>query len=205
MPGSIPTSLTTSSNASLIPLALIRMLYIGRASNSLDHPYDDFHMAVVTQVDMNLSILFACFIFLKPFMDGLQTGLLASDIHILDPKKSHSTGSGSAGFAMGSWSKMKRYGPSKNGVDLGPHRRLGTQETLEDHTIVTIDQPEQVHHRPDVRDEIESERTSERGAKDAIKKTTVIAQHYETRPDQSVGSGRTREKSKDDVEMYVVC
>lgn len=181
------------------------MLYIGRASNSLDHPYDDFHTAVVTQVDMNLSILFACFIFLKPFMDGLQTGLLASDIHILDPKKSHSTGSGSAAFAMGSWSKHKRSGPSKNGVDLGPHRRLGTQETLEDHTIVTIDQPEQAHHRPDVRDEIEFERTSERGAKDAIKKTTVIAQHYETRPDQTVGGGRKKEKSKDDIGMFAVC
>ena len=192
----------------MIPLALIRMLYIGRASNSLDHPYDDLHMAVVTQVDMNLSILFACFIFLKPFMDGLQTGLLASDIHILDPKKSHSTGSGSAGgFAMGSWSKIKRSGPSKNGVDLGPHRRLGTQETLEDHTIVTIDQPEQVHRRPDVRGKMESERTSERGAKDAIKKTTVIAQHYESRPDQTVGvgaGGRKNEKSKDDIEMFSV-
>lgn len=180
------------------------MLYIGRASDSLDHPYDDFHMAVVTQVDMNLSIVFACFIFLKPFMDGLQTGLLASDIHILDPKKSHSTGSGSAGFAMGSWSKNKRSGPSKNGVDLGPHRRLGTQETLEDHTIVTIDQPGQVHHRPDVVDEIEFDRTSARGRKDAIKKTTVIAQHYETRPDESIGSGSKRGKSKDDVEMYAV-
>lgn len=138
-------------------------------------------------------------------MDGLQTGLLASDIHILDPKKSHSTGSGSAGFAMGSWSKNKRSGPSKNGVDLGPHRRLGTQETLEDHTIVTIDQPEQVHHLPDLKPEIESERISERGAKDAIKKTTVIAQHYETRPDKDIGSGRKREKRKDDVEMFVVC
>lgn len=192
-------------HVSLIPLAVIRMLYIGRASNSPDHPYDDFHMAVVTQVDMNLSILFACFIFLKPFMDGLQTGLLASDIHILDPKKSHSTGSGSAGFAMGSWSKNKRSGPSKNGVDLGPHRRLGTQETLEDHTIVTIDQPEQVHHRPDVRDERESERTSERAAKDAIKKTTVIAQHYESRPNQTVGGGRKKEKSKDDIERFADC
>lgn len=128
-------------------------------------------------------------------MDGLQTGLLASNIHILDPKKSHSTGSGSAGFAMGSWSKNKRSGPSKNGFDLGPHRRLGTQETLEDHTIVTIDQPEQVYRRPDVKEEIESERISERGAKDAIKKTTVIAQHYESRPDQTVGGGRKKEKS----------
>lgn len=127
---------------------------------------------------------------------------LASDIHILDPKKFHSTGSGSAGFAMGSWSKNRRSGPGKSGVDLGPYRRLGTQDTLEDHTIVTIDQPEQVNHRPDVRNEIES--ASERGAKDAIKKTTVIAQHYETSLDQSIGSGRKREKSKDDIEMFVV-
>lgn len=109
---------------------------------------------------------------------------------------------------MGSWSKIKRSGPSKNGVDLGPHRRLGTQETLEDHTIVTIDQPEQVYRRPDVRGKMESERTiSERGAKDAIKKTTVIAQHYERRPDQTVGAGaggRKKEKGKDDIEMFSV-
>lgn len=103
---------------------------------------------------------------------------------------------------MGSWSKNRRSGPGKSGVDLGPYRRLGTQDTLEDHTIVTIDQPEQVNHRPDVRNEIES--ASERGAKDAIKKTTVIAQHYETSLDQSIGSGRKREKSKDDIEMFVV-
>lgn len=67
---------------------------------------------------------------------------------------------------------------------------------------MTIDQPEQVNHWPVVRDEIES--ASERGAKDAIKKTTVIAQHYETRLDQSTGSGGKREKSKDDIEMFVV-
>lgn len=133
-------------------------------------------------------------------MDGLQTGLLASDIHILDPKKFRSTGSGSAGFAMGSWSENKRSRPSKDGVDLGLYRRLGTQETLD--TIVMIDQSEQVNHRPDVRDEIES--ISERGAENAIKKTTVIAQQYETRPDQSIGSGRKREKSKDYIEMFVV-
>lgn len=74
----------------LIPLAVLRLV----------------------QVDMNLSIVFACFIFLKPFMDGLQTGLLASDIQILSLKKS----SGNGSFGLGTWSKKNRKSP-QDGID----------------------------------------------------------------------------------------
>lgn len=116
---------------------------------------------------MNLSIVFACFIFLKPFMDGLQTGLLASDIQILSLKKSSANGS----FGLGTWSKKNRKS-QQDDIDLGPHERLDTQESLKQ---VVFQTSETKRHG------LDSIHTSDGSTKDAIKKTTVIAQHYEPR------------------------
>lgn len=143
----------------MIPLAILRLVYIKSSSKSADHTFDDLHTVLLTQVDMNLSIIFACFIFLKPFMDGLQTGLLASDIQILSSKKS----SGNGSFGLGTWSKKNR----QNGVHLGYHERLDTQESLKQIAIETK------------RHDLGAIRTSDGSIKDTIKKTTVIAQHYE--------------------------
>ena len=151
----------------MIPLAVLRLVYVKSASNSEDHPFDDLQTVLLTQVDMNLSIVFACFIFLKPFMDGLQTGLLASDIQILSLKKS----SGNGSFGLGTWSKKNRKSP-QDGIDLGPHERLDTQESLKQVVI---------HTSETKRHDLDSIHTSEGSTKDAIKKTTVIAQHYEPR------------------------
>ncbi|MCJ1426539.1 hypothetical protein MMC29_004442 [Sticta canariensis] len=146
----------------LIPLAILRIIYIKSASNSGNHTYDDLQTVLLTQIDMNLSITFACFIFLKPFIDGLQTGLLASDIQILSSKKN----SGHGSFGLGTWSKEKRKSP-ENGVHLGPHERLDTQESLKQ--VVSKVSGNNQHELMDGL------------TKDAIKKTTVIAQHYEPR------------------------
>lgn len=95
-------------------------------------------------------------------MDGLQTGLLASDIQILSSKKN----SGNGSFGLGTWSKKNRKSGGDGDLDLGPHERLDTQESLKQ---VVVKVTENKQH------ELIDEST-----KDTIKKTTVIAQHYET-------------------------
>ena len=151
----------------LIPLAILRLAYIKSASSSVNRTFDDLQTVLLTQVDMNMNIIFACFIFLKPFMDGLQTGLLASDIQILSSKKTNGSGT----FGLGTWSKKNRKSP-KDRVHLGPHERLDTQESLKQIDINTSETK---------RYDIESKHTSDGLAKDMIKKTTVIAHHYEPR------------------------
>ena len=95
-------------------------------------------------------------------MDGLQTGLLASDIQILSLKKN----SGNGSFGLGSWSKKNRKS-AENGVHLGPHERLDTPESLKQ-VIIKVSEDKQ-------RELIDG------STKDAIQKTTVIAQHFEPR------------------------
>ncbi|MCJ1462539.1 hypothetical protein MMC07_001141 [Pseudocyphellaria aurata] len=150
--------------ALLIPLAVLRLVYIKSASRSRDQTFDDVQTTLLTQVDMNMSIIFACFIFLKPFMDGLQTGLLASDIQILSSKKSSRNGT----FGLGTWSRKNR----KDEMDLGIHERLDTQESIKQVVVKTSEITGNGH---------ESMRTGDGSAKDTIKKTTDIVQHFEPR------------------------
>lgn len=42
---------------------------------------DDFPVAMATTIHVNLSIIVTCIPFIKPVMDSLQTGILASSIH----------------------------------------------------------------------------------------------------------------------------
>lgn len=37
-----------------------------------------------------------------------------------------------------------------------------------------------------------------------LRRRQSFAQHYESRPDQSVGGGRKRQKSKDDIGIFAV-
>lgn len=140
------------------------MVYLSSASRSSDRTFADFNTAIVTEIDMNLSIVFACFPFLKPVMDGLQTGLLNSDIHILDIKKP-ATGTDSS-FALSTWSKKSRQDASK--IYQGPHQRLNTQESITQPVITSADNDWQ---------DVESNDKDEGSAKQ-IKKTTAIALHY---------------------------
>lgn len=140
------------------------MVYLASASRSSDRTFADFKTALVTEIDMNLSIIFACFPFLKPVMDGLQTGLLTSDIHILDTKKP-STGTGSS-FALSTWVKKSRQDANK--VYQGPHQRLNTQESIPQPLVASAGNDWQ-DFEPVDKDE---------GSAKGIKKTTAIALHY---------------------------
>lgn len=148
----------------MIPLAILRMVYLSSAAKSSDRTFADFNTTIVTEIDMNLSIIFACFPFLKPVMDGLQTGLLTSDIHILDTKKP-STGTDSS-FGLSTWSKKSRQDANK--IYQGPHQRLNTQESITQPVVAAAGNDWQ---------DVESMDKNEESAK-GIKKTTAIALHY---------------------------
>ena len=69
----------------LIPLIVIRLIYIKSAARSSNHALDDFLSVMMTSIHVNLSIVVACIPFIKPVMESLQTGLLASDVHTAAP------------------------------------------------------------------------------------------------------------------------
>ena len=63
---------------SVIPVTVLRLIYIFTASKSADPTFDDFSTALATEIATNFSIIFACISFIKPFLDNIETGLLAS-------------------------------------------------------------------------------------------------------------------------------
>lgn len=154
---------------SVIPLAILRIVYLSSAAKSSDRTFADFNTVMVTEIDMNLSIIFACFPFLKPVMDGLQTGLLTSDIHILDTKKP-STGTDSS-FGLSTWSNKKSR-QDANKIYQGPHQRLNTQESITQPVVAAAAAAGNSNWQ-DV-DLMEKDEGSAKG----IKKTTAIALHY---------------------------
>ena len=64
----------------IIPIIIVRLVFLSSASNSTDHPFDDFATTVIASVHINLSVIITCLPFLKTVLDSLQTGLLASDL-----------------------------------------------------------------------------------------------------------------------------
>jgi len=62
---------------------MIRIIYLNSSAKSSDHPYDDFAGVMITSVLVNFSIIITAIPFLKPIMDGLQTGILTSDLRSL--------------------------------------------------------------------------------------------------------------------------
>lgn len=80
-----PIIIAFAARALIIPIIVVRLVFVNASSGSIDHPFDDFHLAITTIVHVNLSIIVSCIPFLKPFMDSLQTGVLASDLRTRHP------------------------------------------------------------------------------------------------------------------------
>ena len=55
-------------------------MYIFESDDSPDPTYDYFNRALSTQIATTFSIVFACISFIKPFLDSVETGLLASKL-----------------------------------------------------------------------------------------------------------------------------
>ena len=115
--------------------------------------------------------MFACFPFLKPVLDGLQSGVLASDVLILGTPK-HSR---EASSALRSWSRNMRKATADD-IHLGSHQRLTTQESLHQ-GFTTTSEPAPAH-------EIESQQHGAFPDMGGIKKTTAIALTFEPAGDR---------------------
>ena len=73
---------------SLIPLVILRLVFINKALSSSDKTFDYRNTVFTSIADANAAILVACIPFLKPFMQGLDSGLLTSDLRVRGPKTS---------------------------------------------------------------------------------------------------------------------
>jgi hypothetical protein len=60
-----------------------RLVYLRRAMRSHDRPFADFYLVLLTSLQVNTSILVTCIPFLKPIINGIQSGILAGDIRSL--------------------------------------------------------------------------------------------------------------------------
>ena len=65
---------------SVIPVAILRLIYIFESNNSADPTYDYFNRALATEIATTFSIVVACISFIRPFLDSVETGLLASKL-----------------------------------------------------------------------------------------------------------------------------
>ena len=75
----------TNESPRIIPIIIVRLVFVNASSHFVDHPFDDFDITITTVAHINLSIIVSCIPFLKPFMDSLQTGVLASDLRSRHP------------------------------------------------------------------------------------------------------------------------
>ena len=64
----------------MIPLIILRLLYLMKVSHSSDRTYDSLNLWIITEIAVNLSVVTACVPFSKPFADGVQSGVLGGDI-----------------------------------------------------------------------------------------------------------------------------
>ena len=101
-----------TKNSSLVPVIILRLVYLHTAFHSSDKTFDYRDVVFTTLADVNASVLVACIPFLKPFMVGLESGLLTSDLRVRGPKTSLFLNS-SSGKASGNNSKNQSH-PLKN-------------------------------------------------------------------------------------------
>ena len=65
---------------SVIPVAILRLVYIVESNDSADPTYDYFNRVLATEIATTFSIIVACISFIRPFLDSIETGLLASKL-----------------------------------------------------------------------------------------------------------------------------
>lgn len=112
----------------LIPIIIVRLVYLNSASRSTDHPFDDFTTVLTSSIQANLSVIVTCIPFIKPVMDSLQTGILVSDVHTtISPRHPSfalrwlgSSSATRAGSGSNKWPKNSTHGNSTTATSGGP-------------------------------------------------------------------------------------
>ena len=102
----------------MIPIIIVRLVYLNSASKSVDHPFDDFSTVMLSSIQANLSVIVSCMPFIKPVIDSLETGILASDVHTTSSARKQSyplRWLGSSSGAKGDSGYSKRPKKSRQG------------------------------------------------------------------------------------------
>ncbi len=168
-----------TSHSSLVPVIIIRLVYLHNALTSSDKTFDYRNAVFSTLVNANASVLVACIPFLKPFMKGLDSGLLTSDLRVRGPKTSlFQNSSRTSGKNSGNNSKIHSH-PLKNiSAKRGLDSDLGClHDTNIQHEV-------NIAHDPPQHD-FES-RTSAGSDKMIIKRTTEWNVNYDDEVDHAV-------------------
>lgn len=71
---------TNSETLSVVPVTILRLVYIFASNDSPDPTSDYFNRVLSTEIATTFSIVFACISFIKPFLDSVETGVLASKL-----------------------------------------------------------------------------------------------------------------------------
>ena len=100
----------------MIPIIVVRLVYLNSTYRSIDRTYNDVNATITTIFHANLSIVIMAVPFLKPFMDSLQTGILASDLRRLAPIQTSGLG----------WSSARPFRSLKQGSSAGKVRTPST-------------------------------------------------------------------------------
>lgn len=83
-----PTSIfksCTLTQSSVVPVTVLRLVYLSSSLNSADPTFNDFRPVLTTIIQMNLSIIVSCAPFTKFVVSGVQSGLLTSNLRVLAP------------------------------------------------------------------------------------------------------------------------
>ena len=64
----------------VIPVTIIRLVYIYSSDGTPDPTFDNFNQALTTDIATALSIIVAVISFIKPFLDSIETGMLAGKV-----------------------------------------------------------------------------------------------------------------------------
>jgi hypothetical protein len=83
---------------SIIPLTIVRLVYISSANSSSDRPFNEFNAVIATQIGVNLDAILTCLPFLRTFMEHVQHGVFTSDLR----KAPGYGGKSMMSYAMGS-------------------------------------------------------------------------------------------------------
>ncbi|PQE17170.1 hypothetical protein CJF32_00009029 [Rutstroemia sp. NJR-2017a WRK4] len=117
----IGTIAAFSTRIWIIPITIVRIVYINRVAQSNDHTYEDFYLVMVTSCLLNASVAFTVIPFLNPIMDGLQTNILTGELRSMaTSSRTH----GSMGYQLKEMVK-NRSEPSSDGSKKSDKRWAG--------------------------------------------------------------------------------
>ena len=105
-------------------MIVIRLVYLRQAFQSHDRPFADFYLVLLTSLHVNMSVLVTCIPFLKPIINGIQSGILAGDIRSLATIDSN--------YLFTSSRRMKaKWGESEGSTAMKKLKSINTKESTQ--------------------------------------------------------------------------